>query len=161
MEVLIGVVHSFFIISLSCFFFLSMPLSLRDLSSPTRDQTQAPTVKVPRPNHWTTRKVQELVILALHSSLLTCWSGTLLSSFSLLSASSIFFSLLDHLHPHQISQFFSIKEELSMPYSSLVTTLSLPLNRVKTGKTPKTSCLCSPSPFSLLLDGHLLFSHLP
>ena len=63
--------------------------------------------------------------------------------------------------PIPISQFFSIKEELSMPPSSLVTTLSLPLNRVKTGKTPKRSCLCSPSPFSLLLDGHLLFSHLP
>ena len=91
-----------FLLSLSLFFFLllPMPLGLRDLSSPTRDQTQAPTVKVPRPNHWTTREVQELVILTLHSSLLTCWSGTLSSSFSLLSASSIFFSLLDHLHPH-------------------------------------------------------------
>ena len=30
--------------------------SLRDLSSLTRDQTQAPAVKAPNPNHWTTRE---------------------------------------------------------------------------------------------------------
>ena len=33
-----------------------MPSGLRDLSSPTRDQTQAPAVKALSPNHWTTRE---------------------------------------------------------------------------------------------------------
>ena len=38
------------------FYFLAMPCSLRDLSSPTRCWTQAPVVKAQSPNHWTTRE---------------------------------------------------------------------------------------------------------
>ena len=45
--------HTFFF-SLSTFF--TCRKQLTDLSSPTRDQTQAPAVKVLSPNHWTTRK---------------------------------------------------------------------------------------------------------
>ena len=35
---------------------LAAPCGLQDLSSLTRDQTQAPAVKVPSPNHWTTKE---------------------------------------------------------------------------------------------------------
>ena len=34
-----------------------MPCSLWDLSSPTRDQTQAMAVKAKSINHWTTREI--------------------------------------------------------------------------------------------------------
>ena len=34
------------------FFYLVWPHGLSDFSSPTRDQTRAPAVKVPSPNHW-------------------------------------------------------------------------------------------------------------
>ena len=37
------------------FFFPGCTMSLANLRSQTRDQTQGPTVEVP--NHWTTRKV--------------------------------------------------------------------------------------------------------
>ena len=41
------------------FFFLAWPLSLQDLSAPTRDQTQAPAVEaqVRSSHHWPTRQV--------------------------------------------------------------------------------------------------------
>ena len=38
------------------FFLLAMPCSLQDLSSPTRERTQATAVKAPSPNHWTARE---------------------------------------------------------------------------------------------------------
>ena len=42
-----------------------MPCNLRELSSPTRDWTwiQAPAVKAPSPNHWTTREFPTLNML--------------------------------------------------------------------------------------------------
>ena len=39
------------------FFFLAMPCSMWDLSSPTRDQTHAPCIGSVSLNHWTTREV--------------------------------------------------------------------------------------------------------
>ena len=42
------------------FIFLAMPHGLWDLSSPTRDRTQAPAVKVLSPNHWTAREFPPL-----------------------------------------------------------------------------------------------------
>ena len=41
-----------------CFFLhcLATLHSLQNLSSPTRDQTRAPAVRAPSPNHWTTRE---------------------------------------------------------------------------------------------------------
>ena len=42
---------------LSFFFCLAMPHGLQDLSSPTRDATQAIVVKAWSPNHWTTREL--------------------------------------------------------------------------------------------------------
>ena len=44
-------------------FFLASSRGLRDLSSLTRDQTRAMAVKVPNPNHWTTREFQEIISL--------------------------------------------------------------------------------------------------
>ena len=41
---------------LSLFFLLASTHSLQDLSSSTRVGTQALTVKVPKPNHWTIRE---------------------------------------------------------------------------------------------------------
>ena len=38
------------------FIFLAEPLGLQDLSSPTRDRTQAPTVKAQGLNHWAARE---------------------------------------------------------------------------------------------------------
>ena len=44
-----------------CFFFFSVrPLGLQDLSSPTRDWTQAPTEQVLSPDQWTTREFPRL-----------------------------------------------------------------------------------------------------
>ena len=44
-------------LSLICgIIFLATPRVLRDLSSPTRDRTQALAVKVASPNHWTARE---------------------------------------------------------------------------------------------------------
>ena len=45
------------------FFFFAMPRGLWDLSSPTRDRTQAPAVKAPSPNHWTTREFLKAVFI--------------------------------------------------------------------------------------------------
>ena len=39
-----------------CLFVLAEPWGLQDLSSPTRNWTQAMAVKVPSPNHWTARE---------------------------------------------------------------------------------------------------------
>ena len=39
------------------FFFWAVPHGLRDLSSPTRDQTRALAVRAQSPNHWTTMEV--------------------------------------------------------------------------------------------------------
>ena len=36
---------------------LAVPLNLQDLSSPARDWTQAPAMKMLSPNHWTAREV--------------------------------------------------------------------------------------------------------
>ena len=38
------------------FFFFAAPPGLQDLSSLTKDRTQAPAVKAWSPNHWTTRE---------------------------------------------------------------------------------------------------------
>ena len=35
---------------------MAAPHGLQDLSSPSRDSTQATAVKVPSPNHWTARE---------------------------------------------------------------------------------------------------------
>ena len=43
------------------FFFLATLYILQDLSSPTRDWTQAPAVKVVSPNPWTTREFSKIV----------------------------------------------------------------------------------------------------
>ena len=42
-------------------FFLATLYILQDLSSPTRDWTQAPAVKVVSPNPWTTREFSKTV----------------------------------------------------------------------------------------------------
>ena len=49
-----------------------MLCGLWDLSSPTRDQTQALAVKVPSPNHWTTREFSKLLLsnFKMHSLVL-------------------------------------------------------------------------------------------
>ena len=52
-EALVFITLSFFLFFV---FFLATPCSLWDLSSPTRDWTQAMEVKVPSPNHWTVRE---------------------------------------------------------------------------------------------------------
>ena len=41
------------------FIYLAMPNGLQDLSSPTRDWTQAPAVKAPSPNPWAAREFPE------------------------------------------------------------------------------------------------------
>ena len=52
--------------------FLATLRGLRDLSSLTRDRTLATTVKVPSPNHWTTREfplnelINNLKFLSFH-----------------------------------------------------------------------------------------------
>ena len=51
--------HFFFL-----FFNLATPHGLWDLSSPTRDQTRAPAVKVLSPNHWTTREFPSISFLS-------------------------------------------------------------------------------------------------
>ena len=51
------------------FFFLAAPCSLWDLSFPSRDQTQAPAVKVQSPNHWTTREFPDYSILNCRPSI--------------------------------------------------------------------------------------------
>ena len=43
------------------FFFLATLYILQDLSSPTKDWTQVPTVKVVSPNPWTTREFSKIV----------------------------------------------------------------------------------------------------
>ena len=43
------------------FFLLAAPHGLQDLSSPTRDQSQAPAVKALSPNHWTAREFPVLI----------------------------------------------------------------------------------------------------
>ena len=42
------------------FSFLAMPGGLRDLSSPTRDLTQAKKVEASSPNHWISREVPKM-----------------------------------------------------------------------------------------------------
>ena len=44
-------------------FYLAPQLSLWNLSSLTRDQTQAPAVEVQSPKHWTTREFQRIIPL--------------------------------------------------------------------------------------------------
>ena len=55
-----------------CFVFLVTPRGLQDLSSLTKNGTWGWAVKVPSPNHWTTRKVP---VLLSHWSL-KCWEGS-------------------------------------------------------------------------------------
>ena len=43
--------------TLYLFIYLAVPYGMWDLSSPTRDRTQAMTVKAQSPNHCVTRKV--------------------------------------------------------------------------------------------------------
>ena len=43
--------------------FLAMPCDLWDLSSPTRDWTRDPAVKMPSPNHWTIRELPDLPLM--------------------------------------------------------------------------------------------------
>ena len=45
------------------FFFFAMLWVLQDLSSLTRDWTQAVALKAPNPNHWTTRELPRLIYL--------------------------------------------------------------------------------------------------
>ena len=47
---------SLFYLLIFNFYILVTLCGLQDLSSLTRDQTQAPAVKAPSPNHWTTRE---------------------------------------------------------------------------------------------------------
>ena len=44
------------ILDSNIFFFLAAPLGLPDLSSLTSDQTRAPALKAPSPNHWAARE---------------------------------------------------------------------------------------------------------
>ena len=45
------------LLSISIFFFFgAVPRGFQDLSSPTRDRTWAPALKVWSPNHWTARE---------------------------------------------------------------------------------------------------------
>ena len=48
---------------LAFFFFLAVPHSLWNPSSPTRDQTWAMTVKAQSLNHWTTKEVPNFLLL--------------------------------------------------------------------------------------------------
>ena len=51
------------------FCFWPLPSGLLHLCSPNREQSQVPAVKVPSPNHWTTRELLELSIQWLNSIL--------------------------------------------------------------------------------------------
>ena len=51
-----GVTTCSVVLFVCLFFFLAAQCSLWDLSSPTRDQTQALAVKARSPNHWTARE---------------------------------------------------------------------------------------------------------
>ena len=53
------------------FFGCTPRLGLQDLCSPTRDWTWAIAVKVPSPNHWTTRKFEMLAYLVFYFVLCT------------------------------------------------------------------------------------------
>ena len=54
--------HSFITQFFVFFVFLAAPRGLGDLSSPTRDWTQAPAVKASSSNHWTTREIPYILL---------------------------------------------------------------------------------------------------
>ena len=70
--------------------FLAVPLVLWDLSTLTRDWTWDMAVKVPSPNHWTTREFPGFVFVGLFSFLTDLH---LLTSYSNLTESKVDFSI--------------------------------------------------------------------
>ena len=73
-----------------CYYYLAELCSLWDLSSLTRDQTEAPAVKAPSPNPWTARELPvpiyyEVVLLRMHEPHFAIRPHFLLFSLTLLS----------------------------------------------------------------------------
>ena len=54
---------SFYFI-LFCFILLAMPCGMWDLSSPTKDRTQAPCLEAWSLNHWTAREAPQLLLVS-------------------------------------------------------------------------------------------------
>ena len=48
------------------FLFFAVPRDFLDLSSPSRDRTWAPAMKVPSPNHWTARELPSLFTFLMY-----------------------------------------------------------------------------------------------
>ena len=84
----------FLLFILFYFIFLAMPCGLWDLSSQTRHRTQAPAVKAPSPNHWTTKEfLSKFSFILPNSGLLNCILGEFLHLIFQLC-----FSLFSHIY---------------------------------------------------------------
>ena len=64
---------SFFLFLKNIFFFFATPCGLQDFSSPKKDWIQVMAVKAPHPNHWTTRELLDLLIIANQTPFLCRW----------------------------------------------------------------------------------------